>query len=232
MEIHDAFWAAVSAGEQDPAMTGPFLLGSRLAFAAAQVLHAPAAGLSVSSPDLLVRVPLGASSLDAGAAERLQFTAGEGPCLDAYALGEPMMAAAAVIERAYPMFARQLRAQTPFRSVFAMPLPGIGALDVYFTDPVGCGAVDVAVAFMVAEQIQVALAQTDLPVALAGSTDSAQGRRAQVPVAMGMMMVTLAVSPPEALAVLRARAFTTNRAVEDLAHDVVIGTVDAEQLRA
>lgn len=233
MNIGDEFWAAVSAAERDPAMTGPHLLGSRLALAATQVLGAQAAGLSVSSRDLLVRVPLGASNLDAGAAERLQFTAGEGPCLDAHALSEPIMASAAVIDRAWPIFARQLQAHTPFRSVFAVPLPGIGALDVYFTDPAGSGTVDVVVASFVAQQIQVALAHTDLPAVLADPTvTSAQRRRAQVPIAMGMIMVTLALSPAEALAVLRARAFTAERTVEELAHDVVSGAIDAEQLIA
>jgi hypothetical protein len=54
------------------------------------------------------RIPVGASNNDAAVAERLQFTAAEGPCLDAQALDRPVLATETVLTQRWPQFAAAL----------------------------------------------------------------------------------------------------------------------------
>src|SRR4051794_10539556 len=76
-----AEFRAAWAGARDPQTADPDLLPVRLARAAADVLGADGAGISFYEDDF--RVPLGASDEMTTLAERLQFTQGQGPCLDA-----------------------------------------------------------------------------------------------------------------------------------------------------
>src|SRR3954471_8525889 len=71
-------WGSQQGGED----AGPELLPTRLTRACLAVLPAAdGAGLSLLDNDF--RVPIGATDDVAALAERLQFTIGEGPCLDA-----------------------------------------------------------------------------------------------------------------------------------------------------
>ena len=76
-------------------LADPELLPSRLARACARTLGVDGAGLSVST-DGEARLPLGASSPTAALAERLQFTAGDGPCGSAQRHQEPVFAACSI----------------------------------------------------------------------------------------------------------------------------------------
>ena len=78
--IAEEFTTAYAAvGTADVAR--PELLPVRLARACARVLPAAGVGISLFGSNG-IRVPVGASDDDAAIAERLQFTAAEGPCLD------------------------------------------------------------------------------------------------------------------------------------------------------
>ena len=79
MDIASRFVEALDA---DAGVTGddPDLLPVRLAHVAAAVLAVDGVGLSLHGEPGL-RTPLAASSEVAATAERLQFTAGTGPCL-------------------------------------------------------------------------------------------------------------------------------------------------------
>ena len=69
---------AAYRGAESAGLVGPELLPVRLAMACAQVLPVAGVGISVfGSADM--RIPVGASNAAAVVAERLQFTAGEGP---------------------------------------------------------------------------------------------------------------------------------------------------------
>ena len=63
-----------------------------------------------------MRIPVGASDDPAAAAERLQFTAAEGPCLDAQALARSVLATETLIEQRWPDFYSGLVTRTPFRA--------------------------------------------------------------------------------------------------------------------
>jgi hypothetical protein len=55
--------------------------------------------------------------------------------------------------------------------------------------------------------------------------------RAAVPVAMGMLTVGLDVTSTDALALLRAHAYATDRIVDDLASDIVSRRIPTQHLR-
>jgi len=84
-----------------PVPAGVELLPVRLARACVQVLPVDGASISVLTEDF--RYPLGASDDTANAAERLQFTQGEGPCLDALRTNSPVQANAQDIYRRWPL---------------------------------------------------------------------------------------------------------------------------------
>src|SRR3954451_15797495 len=85
------FDAELEVAAQRPEMVDPSQMGSRLAWACAQVLPVSGAGISLLS-DPLVKVPIGASDDLAANAERFQFTAGAGPCFEAHRTGVPVAA--------------------------------------------------------------------------------------------------------------------------------------------
>lgn len=98
-------------GEPEADTAGPDLLPVRLARACVGVLGVDGAGLSVVSGAF--RVPLGASDDVAALAERLQFTQGEGPCLDAAVHGRLVVAAEPELQRRWPMFPQELLTAPP-----------------------------------------------------------------------------------------------------------------------
>jgi hypothetical protein len=89
----------------------------------------PVAGTGISVTDAL-RVPLGCSDEIAARAERLQTTLGEGPCLAATALAEPLILNWDQVLQRWPIFAAKLEEETQLRSVASLPLhsadPGRG----------------------------------------------------------------------------------------------------------
>ncbi len=76
MTVIEKFRIEVAASAVD--MDGPELLPERLARACARVLPVDGAGISLFFAEDR-RLPLGASDHPASIAERMQFTAGEGP---------------------------------------------------------------------------------------------------------------------------------------------------------
>lgn len=232
MTVADEFWAAVAWARDRPELSRPDGEGSRLAWAAGQVLGGAGAGIGLSA-DRALRIPWGSSDLDAAQAERLQFTAGQGPCLDAFVGRQPVMASRLVITRFWPGFAEPFLLRTPYRSVFAIPIGEIGVLDVYFGDDLGCLTVDVGAATEVAHEIWTAAAASEPLTAidpLTGVLAAADGVRSQVSVAVGVLVAALDLSAPDALAVLRAHAFSGGRSVDEVAVDVVAGTLDPRLL--
>lgn len=227
MTVSDRFRVAVSLAERRPEWSGAESEGARLSWAAAEVLQGDGAGVSLSV-DRALRFPWGASDRASELAEQLQFTAGQGPCLDAFTGHQAVMANRSVLSRFWPGFAEPFLGRTPFRSVFAMPIHHIGALDVYFRQEQGCLAVDVGAAAAVAQEIWYAAAESESLTATdphTGALTGAGGLRNQVPVAVGILIAALDLAAPDALAVLRAHAFVDGRSVDEVAVDVVDGTL-------
>ena len=126
------------------------------------MLKVDGAGISLTDPEGR-RVPLGASSEDASAAERLQFTTGGGPCMTAQETRQPVFAVEEDLLRRWPAFADLLLGGTPFRAVVALPLQpalaGDGAMDLFFTRADDVTDLDVFEALAVGELVTSALSE-------------------------------------------------------------------------
>ena len=163
--------------------------------------------------------------------EDLQFTLGEGVCVEAVTSGAPVMVAdlhgsgAAAAER-WPAFMEGVAA-AGVRAIFALPLRvgvvSVGALDLYRDVPGALTTGQLSAALTAADAAAVALLQLDTGSA-SSFADSTAGRAAyqlQVHQASGMVMVQAGVTVEEAFLLLRAHAFAVARPVADVARDVV-----------
>jgi hypothetical protein len=239
VSIAERFRAAVD-DVSDADLAGPELLPVRLSRASARILAVDGAGLSVRDTGGR-RLPLGASSEEAALAERLQFTAGSGPCETAQLHREPVFAASADLARRWPAFAELLTQHTPYRAVVALPLgetlAGRGALDLFFREETSVPDLDVFEAMAVGDLVASALGEAAVwspwsprggPAWLHGPDARA---RATVWEAVGRLSMSLDSDTPAALDLLRAAAFSAGRSVDDLAEDLRAGRLDPEDLR-
>ncbi len=218
----------------------PELLPDRLARAAAAMLPVDDAGLSLLDRSQK-RVPLGASSSVAAVAERLQFTAGDGPCMTAQRTGEPVFATEEDLRRRWPEFTALLFDLTPYRAIIGLPLQralaGIGTVDLYFEEPGRIAEVEVFEALAVGELITSALSEAavfsewtpeDGPAWLRAP---AAVRRAKVWEAIGKLSLDLELDAPDALDLMRQHALASDRVVDDVALDLLRGTLRPDELR-
>ena len=223
---------------------GAELLPVRLARACAAVLHVDGAGLSVTTGAF--RVPLGASDDVAALAERLQFTHGEGPCLDAAATGRPSVTAEAELHQRWPVFAHELVTRTPYRAVLAVPLmmaPATpGALDMFLRDAAGATQTRIDDAVTLTAAIVDALTASRSTEPDTGSRWGEQPQpawlhgpaasdRTVVWTAVGMVMTDHDATTSDALALLRAHAYSHDTTLDAAADNLVNGTVTLSELR-
>jgi hypothetical protein len=217
------------------------LLPVHLARTAAKILGADGVGVGVQGEGGW-RTPLGASDEMAATAERLQFTAGSGPCLLAAQSGWPVFGVDPILPRRWPAFHDLLVTQTPYRSIVALPLreelTGLGVLSLYICRSDGLATIDAFEARAVAQLISARLRRT---AAWSSWSDTggpgwmnspAAQRRAKVWQAMGMVMLALSVSAEDALAVLRCYAYGAGREVDAVAADLTSGRISISQLGA
>jgi hypothetical protein len=208
------------------------LLPDRLAAACATVLGADGAGVSLV--DGKYRLPLGASDEVAALAERLQFTLGEGPCLEAAAHGQVTVAGMPEIALRWPAMADELASRTPYRAIVCLPLPlgphMTGALDLYLADAGDADAIGLSAATAVAQEAARVLgpaadsaAAKDPRPPWAGAPSAAA--RGSVWIAAGMVMADAHLSARDALAVLRAYAYARTQTLEDTAAALTAGAL-------
>jgi hypothetical protein len=178
---------------------------------------------------------LGASGAAARLYDELQFTVGEGPCLDAVTHRAPVLVAdlADPAEDRWPAYGPAMLAHH-IRGVYALPVmvagEYMGALELFFGDPVVLTAEQLTGALMAAELAQLPL--LDLlgeEQLLAGVTDPDSDAwaelntlcRVEVSQATGMLVAQLEVGAAEALVRLRGHAYATGRSVTDVARDII-----------
>jgi hypothetical protein len=171
----------------------------------------------------------------ARALEDLQFDLGEGPCVDAVGARRPVLEAdlGGDGSRRWPAYAAVYRGGA--RGVFAFPLQVgaacVGVLDVYQdqSEPMPADAVALALAFADLAMDMIVDGQAD---ASAGEVETGVNDllapRLEVYQAQGMVMVDLGVSLTEAMALLRAHAFTLGRPLAEVAREVVAGSLRLE----
>ena len=201
----------------------------RLCRAATSDLAVSGVGLCVMSPEGGFSV-LAGSSAEVEQIEQLQFTLGEGPCLDAYAYGRPVLTPD--LDQALGQWPGYTPAaqEAGIRAVFSFPLQvgaaRMGAMDVFRDRP----------GSLTGPAVQQALAFADAAMtALTGAQERSQGPNPPVLdvigtaiedsflvyQAQGMVQVQLGTGLAEALARLRAHAYASGLPLSEVAAEVV-----------
>ncbi|MGA5820303.1 ANTAR domain-containing protein [Kitasatospora sp. NPDC094028] len=210
-------------------------LPERLCTACVEALAVEAASITLMA-DTGHRAGVWASDGRARRMEERQFSLGEGPGVDAFRARTPVAVAdlLASHEVRWPVLVADLASANSdhrgLRSIYAAPLhlgsASIGVLSLYRSAPGIPGAEEVA---------DIRVAATSVTLAIVGSFMKPSG---EVPVqpwlddpplngvevdqAVGMIMVQLRVSAEEALDRLRAHAFTHDREIDEVAHEIVL----------
>lgn len=234
-------------GADDPATASVEMLPARLAKACTAVLPVDGAGLSLHQIEF--RVPIGASDEMATLAERLQFTQGEGPCMQSAHTRRNVAVDAAEMEDRWPSFADELFRHTPYRAIASLPIAitprTFAALDLYGVDVASVSALSLADVTAVTEQVAEALAAAvgassqversdvdDDEALLPSWLDVEPARdRTYVWVAMGMVMSQFHVTATDSVALLRSFAYGHDRLIDEIAVDLVQGTLGLAQLQ-
>jgi GAF domain-containing protein len=161
--------------------------------------------------------------------EDLQYTLGEGPCVDAYLEPSPVLEP----DLASPATPRWLGFAGPVvaagaRAVFGFPLHTgsvrLGALNLYRSEPGPLTDDQHANALVMADVAAEALLamQADAPPGkLAAALETGSAFQHIVHQAAGMVSVQVDGTIADALIRLRAYAFANSRLLTDVAHDVV-----------
>lgn len=214
----------------------PDELPARLCAVCIRLLPVTGASISISSAEDSP-VTLCASDEVAGRLAEIQYSLAEGPCRQARAVKAPVSAADLTEGpdvRRWPLFARQAVAAGA-GAVFSFPLGHggsvLGTMDLYNPAPGALAEDDISVALRAAEAITLALAtlhhqqpaETDAGVAW---FMQAEANHEEVYRATGMLMVRLGVGADEAMARLRARAFSLDKTVTEVAKEIINRTDD------
>ena len=221
---------ALIAGQPDPSGRGGTAgLLRRVCGVAVQTLAASGAGVSMMTGD--GGRGAGAAS-DPGSArlEELQFTLGEGPCIDAYASRRPGLVsdlADGAMAR-WPVYAPAAHAHG-VRAVFAFPLQigaaRLGVLDVFRHRAGELTAGELRNGVLLADVAVAAVLdqheQGDVHAGGVDDLDEAIEDRAELFQAQGMVMVQLSIGLSEAMARIRAYAYAENRRLSEVARDIV-----------
>ena len=176
-------------------------------------------------------VPLGSVGMtDAGSSliEELQFTLGEGPCIDAYNFAQPISEPDLAIPTRHWLAFTPPALDAGVRAIFSFPLQlgavSLGALDLYRDDS---GALtihqhaDALVLASIVTEAVISMQTNAAPGTLAAELTRVTEHRVVVHQAVGMVSVQLGVSVNEALIRLRAYAFGNSRQLDDVADEVI-----------
>ncbi|MHB8464052.1 MAG: GAF and ANTAR domain-containing protein [Acidimicrobiales bacterium] len=163
--------------------------------------------------------------------EDLQFALGEGPCLDAYWTGAPIIEPDLLdgpAER-WPEFAREALA-VGARAVFVLPLHlgaiRLGVLYLYRDRPGMLSAGQLADGLDVAAMVTLAILELQThaaPGSLGPGLAGEWAHRAAVHQATGMVAAHIETNLADALGRIRAHAFAHDQSIYDLAAEIVSG---------
>ena len=210
------------------ATSGPELDTKHLCEVGADVTGMSGAGVMLMSGDL----PSGSlcsSNEVSRLIEQLQFDLGEGPCVDAFRQDRPVLEP----DLETPSVSRWVAfagpaVQAGVRAIFGFPLQvgavRLGALNLYRDQPGPLSDdqhADALVMANVTAQALLALQADAAPGQLAAALTAGANFQFVVHQAAGMVAAQLDVAVGEALVRLRAFAFSNDRALDEVAKDVV-----------
>lgn len=225
----ESAWALIDAEPVNPG-DKPDVVGwmQRLCRVASRILPATGVGISVMSIEGHPAT-VAASDVHSATVEDLQFTLGEGPCIEAYSTGGPVLApdlavAAKVRWPGYAPAAIEHGVQAAFSFPLRIGAARLGALDIY-RDRTGSPSpatmvqaltfADVAMTRLLSAQLR-SNEEDGAP-----AIDDAIDNRFELYQAQGMVAVQLGVHLHEALIRIRAYAYAHNRPLSDVADDIV-----------
>jgi transcriptional regulator with GAF, ATPase, and Fis domain len=197
-----------------------------------ELLEVNAAGLLLADAGSALQL-VAASAEQARIIELFQIQANEGPCLDCYGTGQPVIVAdirTAAATARWPQFAAAAQA-AGFAGVHAIPMrlrdEVIGTMNLFSTAP---GSLEPAVARAARTLVDVAtigilqeraIHQQEL---VASQLQVALNSRVVIEQAKGILAERLQVTPDEAFLLLRRYSRNHNHPLTQLAGDVIRGT--------
>jgi GAF domain-containing protein len=200
------------------------------------VLDVGAAGLMLVAPDGDLRV-MASSSEAMRILELFEIQSREGPCLDCYHTGQPVLNQdLATADQRWPRFAREALA-AGFHTVHALPMrlrgTVIGALNLFHIHPGDMRQADVDAAQAMADVATIAILQhraTHEAKLLNEQLSHALNSRIVIEQAKGVLAERLDVDLQRAFTTLRSHARNHNLRLVDVAHDVIDGTLATSTL--
>jgi GAF domain-containing protein len=197
-----------------------------------QVLPGVDAAALVLRGDARAQEMVSASDAWAASIEELQYTLGEGPAVEAFRGGGPVLVRDVSTEEGrWPGFA-DAAAEQGLAAMFAFPLQiggiRLGTLNLYRRRPGGLSAEAVTDAALLADLATLALLENEL-------ADDEDKLRMEVSyqdvhMATGVLAAKLRISLEDAFARLRAHAFAERRSVLEVSRDVLDQRISLDRL--
>ncbi len=162
----------------------------------------------------------------------IPFEVGEGPCLEAFANARPVLVPdlLGAGQSRWPGYVTAIRDEG-IRASYALPLHAgavrLGVMEAYSASARSLSALEVSVALVLAEVATGCLIDTPTDSAAALLDDrglmKAMERRVEIHQAQGMVTVDLGIGLAEALALMRAHAFSRGVPLLDIARLILAG---------
>jgi GAF domain-containing protein len=200
------------------------------------LLDVEEAGIMLASPEGDLRV-MASSSEAMRVLELFELQAQEGPCLDCYRTGQPVLnAELSTCADRWPRFAPEALA-TGFRMVHSLPmrLRGVvvGALNLFHVDPADMTRADIDAAQALADVATIAIlhhrAALEAQV-LNERLEQALDTRIMIEQAKGMVAEREGLDTEQAFAMLRSHSRNHDRLLSDVAADVLGGALPPSAL--
>ena len=200
------------------------------------VLDVGAAGLMLAAPEGDLRV-IASSSEAMRMLELFELQSQEGPCLDCYRTGQPVVNQdLATVNGRWPRFAAEALA-AGFHSVHALPMrlrgTVIGALNLFHIEPGEMRQADVIAAQAMADVATIGVLQHRAALeaqVLNEQLNHALNSRIVIEQAKGIIAEREGLNMEQAFSSLRNHARHHNRRLVDVAGDVIDGTLAASAL--
>lgn len=209
---------------------------TRLTDRCVDVLDLGAAGLMLVSPEGDLRV-MASSSEAIRVLELFELQSQEGPCLECYRTGQPVVNQnLAQVNGRWPRFAAEALA-AGFQSVHALPMrlrgTVIGALNLFDVEPGEMAPTDVEAAQALADVATIAVLQHRAALraqTLNEQLNHALSSRIVIEQAKGMVAEREGLNMEQAFATLRSYARNNNLRLAEVARDVIEGRLAASEL--
>lgn len=200
---------------------------SKLAWAAHQTVpSATGAGFSILD-DSGKRLSSASTDPTVEAVDALHYELGQGPCLSAWATGDPQRVDDTTSETRWPEWIEAV-ASMGVRSILSSPMIyrgcHVGALKVYAAEPNAFGETEVHLLGLLADAAATLLGTApsiDSPVRLSKALTEALTTRDTIGLAAGVLMAQEHLSRDVARIRLLERARTSNRRVIDVASEIL-----------